>query len=171
MGNAVLCTADDGQPAAYMITDMVDGGNTLVCAAHWVDLCLSVAQAAVDGQPAPAAPEPEAGPGPEAEPEPGPGSEAAPDSGRSVQPPGTLGGDDRLEDVPPPPDPGPPDGRSPTGPSGADTAGEDDDTPGGFAPATIARALDDGQPAPDRLLHARSSPGKRPRRTGQPRNG
>ena len=149
MGNAVLCMADDGQPAAYMITDMIDGGNTLVCAAHWVDLCMSVATSALEAQPAPAGPEPE--PALAAEPGPAPAAEPEP--------------------TPEPADPGPPAGRSPTGPSGDDTAGDGDPERQGFAPATIMAALDDGQPAPDRLLHARSSPGKRPRRAGQPRNG
>lgn len=149
MGNAVLCTAGDGQPAAYMITDMVEGGNTLVCAAHWIDLCLSVAQAAAEGQlDVPPVPQPPTG-----EPEPVPTPEPGPEPAAE------------------PPDPGPPAGPGQSGPSGADTAGEDDDTPSGFAPATITRALDDGEPAPDHLLHARSSPGKRPRRAGQPRNG
>lgn len=149
MGNAVLCTADDGQPAAYMITDMVEGGNTLVCAAHWVDLCLSVAQAAAEGQlDVPQVPQPTE-----------PASETGPEPGLATEP------------EPGPADPGPPAGRSPDGPSGDDTAGDGDPGPRGFGPATIAAALDDGEPAPDRLLHARSSPGKRPRRSGQPRNG
>lgn len=59
MGNALECGAGDGQPAAMMITDMIEGGNTLVCADHWIALCVDMATAAAQNMPA-APPEPAA---------------------------------------------------------------------------------------------------------------
>lgn len=46
MANGLECGAGDGQPAAYMITDMIQGGNMLVCAEHWIALCIDMVTAA-----------------------------------------------------------------------------------------------------------------------------
>lgn len=71
MGADVLCGSGDGQPAVYMITDLTAGGNTLVCAGHWLDLCAAMVAAAATDQPAgvpvpPPDPTPPAGPSPTA---------------------------------------------------------------------------------------------------------
>lgn len=71
MGADVLCGSGDGQPATYMITDLTAGGNTLVCAGHWLDLCAAMVAAAATDQPAgvpdlPPDPTPPAGPSPTA---------------------------------------------------------------------------------------------------------
>lgn len=144
MGDAMGCTAGDGEPAVYMITDMVNGGNTLVCAGHWLDLCASMVAAA--GETAPPVPEP-AGPVAVAD-----GAPTGPDGE-----PGTTGE---------PVDPGKPAGLSPSGPSGAGAGDTDEDGPSGFAPDTVARALADDIPAPDARPKRADTP---PRPPGRPR--
>lgn len=145
MGNAVLCGSGDGEPAAYMITDMVDGGNTLVCPAHWLDLC-----AAMLGVTLP----------PPADAPPGPADSTTPadDTGQAAElPPGRVPegygrGVAPLEPRPEDmalvmePDPQP-----------------EDDQGRGFAPRTVARALSD-EPAPGEAAEAPPPAPRKPQR-------
>jgi hypothetical protein len=43
MARPITCESLDGNPAAYMITDLFDGTTFAVCVEHWVDLCGNVA--------------------------------------------------------------------------------------------------------------------------------
>jgi hypothetical protein len=43
MARPITCESLDGNPAAYMITDLSDGTTFAVCVEHWADLCGNVA--------------------------------------------------------------------------------------------------------------------------------
>lgn len=43
MARPTMCSAEDGQPAAYLITDTDTGDTFAPCVAHWIDLCMQVA--------------------------------------------------------------------------------------------------------------------------------
>jgi hypothetical protein len=63
MARPITCESLDGNPAAYMITDLSDGTTFAVCVEHWVDLCGNVAaqqQGAQDEQATPGNPVPDA---------------------------------------------------------------------------------------------------------------
>jgi hypothetical protein len=63
MARPITCESLDGNPAAYMITDLSDGTTFAVCVEHWVDLCTNVAnsqQGAQDEQATPGNPVPDA---------------------------------------------------------------------------------------------------------------
>lgn len=42
MGNAMLCGSGDDQEATWMVTDMVNGGNALLCNDHLPAWCYDV---------------------------------------------------------------------------------------------------------------------------------
>ena len=58
MGNTMVCSSGDGVEAAYMLTDMSEGGSILLCPDHWLEMVMSTASAYVASLPPEPEPEP-----------------------------------------------------------------------------------------------------------------
>lgn len=58
MAQTITCDSADGQPAAYLITDLSNGTTFAPCVQHWIDLCAHVTREAeqhiAESTPAPA---------------------------------------------------------------------------------------------------------------------